>query len=205
MKPRYIKRIIRSDFPEEVQNWIDTLLYPLNSSIEQTNQILEKNVSLIDNIAADVRTFQVVGSSCISGNIIAGTNQITNSSYYNAVIDGVTYGIQANLPINGLGLPPGTTITSVSGSTITLSQISSITQSGAKFLAGGYYPLNIQHSLTFRPVSVFISNVTDLQGNPTYIAEGITPQWRLDGQNVLIDGISGLQAGRTYNITFVIL
>lgn len=205
MKPRYIKRIIKDDFPDDVKPWIDTLLYPLNSSIEQTSQILQKNISLIDNLAAEVRTLQIVGSSSITGNITQGSNVITNALYYQATIDGVNYGVHPGIAVNGLGLPPGTTITSVAGSTITLSQNSSISQTGAKYLAGGFFPLRISFNLSFRPNSVFISNVTDLQGNPTYITEGVTPQWRLEGNEIVVDGISGLQAGRTYNITFVIL
>lgn len=205
MKLISIKRILKDDFPPEVQQWIGTLLFPLNTNIEHTSEILQKNVTLTDNIAAEVKTIQVVGSSMITGNSTAGSNLITNASYYQAIIDGATYGVSANQSINGLGLPPGTVITSVNGNTLTLSQNSSISQTGAKYLSGGFFPLNIQHTLSFRPTAVFISNVTDLQGNPTYIAEGVTPQWRLDSQNVIIDGISGLQAGRTYNITFVIL
>jgi hypothetical protein len=205
MKPRYIKRIIKDDFPQEVRTWIDTLLYPLNASIEQNSQILQKNISLIDNLAAEVRTLQIVGSSLITGNSTEGSNIITDSVYYQAVIDGVNYGVQPGQPVAGLGLPPGTTVVSVSGSTITLSQNSNITQKNAKYQAGGFFPLRLSYNLSFRPTSVFVSNIADLQGNPTYISEGVTPQWRIEGRDIVIDGISGLEAGRSYNITFVIL
>lgn len=81
MKPRYIKRISKRDFPEEVQKWIDILLYPLNASIEQTGAILEKNISLYDNLSANVRTIQVSGCSQIKGDTTQGSNTILNASY----------------------------------------------------------------------------------------------------------------------------
>lgn len=205
MKPRYIKRIIKDDFPLDVQEWIDTLLYPLNSNIEQNSQILSKNISLNDNIAADVRTLTVSGSSLITANSTEGSNVLLNAQYYQAVINDITYGPQVNQPIKGLDLPPGTFITSINAGTITLSQNSLVTQTNGKYQAGGNYPLTISYTLPFRPSSILISNITDLQGNPTYIMEGVTPQWRLDGNNVIIDSISGLEAGKSYNITFVIL
>lgn len=205
MKPRYTKRIRKDDFPTDVQKWIDILLYPLNAGISETSQILEKNISLYDNIAAEVKTLRIDGCSKITADSVIGSNTVTNAVYYSATIDGITYGPSAGQSFWGFGFPPGTTISSVSGSTIVLSQTSSITQSNANYLCGGFFPLTIAQTLSFRPSSVIISNITDLQGNPTYIAEGVTPQWRFDRNNIIIDGISGLQAGRAYNITFIIL
>ena len=205
MKPRYIKRINRGDFPPEVQEWIDTLLYPLNASIEQTGAILEKNISLYDNLSANVRTLEVVGCSQIKGDTTAGGTAITNASYYQATIEDKNYGAQIGQPIKGLGLANDTTITNIVGSTITLSKPCNYTQKEAEFLSGGFFPVRIAHTLDFRPSSVIISNIIDLEGNPTFISSGVTPQWRLENKEVVIDGISGLQAGRTYSVTFVIL
>lgn len=205
MKPRSIKRINKQDFPPEVQAWIDILLYPLNASVEQTNIILSKNISLSDNIAAEVRVLRIEGCSEITASTTSGSNTLINASYYQSTIDGVNYGAQVGQAIWGLGIPPGTLITSVSGSSITMSQACTITQTNAGLLCGGFFPLRIAFTIDFRPSSVFISSVTDINGNPTYISSGVTPQWRLDGNEVVIDGISGLQAGRSYNITFVLL
>lgn len=205
MKPRYIKRISKRDFPEEVQKWIDILLYPLNASIEQTGAILEKNISLYDNLSANVRTLQVSGCSQIKGDTTQGSNTILNASYYQATIEGKNYGVQIGQPIKGLGLANDTTITNIVGSTITLSKPCNYTQKEAEFLSGGFFPVRIAYTLDFRPSSVIISNITDLEGNPTHISSGVTPQWRLENKEVVIDGISGLQAGKTYSVTFVIL
>lgn len=205
MKPRYIKRINKQDFPPEVQQWIDTLLYPLNASIEQNGQILQKNISLSDNIAAETRPLQVVGCSEIKADTTSGSSELINATYYQATIDGVNYGVQVGQKVSGLGIPPGTTILSVSGSSITLSSPCTVTQKQAGILSGGFFPLRIAYTLEFRPSSVIISSVADINGNPTFISSGVTPQWRIEGREIVIDGISGLQAGRTYNITFVIL
>jgi hypothetical protein len=205
MKPHSIKRINRQDFPVDVQSWIDILLYPLNANIEQNSLILQKNISLADNIAADVRVLQVAGCSEIKGNTTAGSNQITNASFYQATIDDVAQGVQVGQTIRGLGIPTNTVITAVSGSTVTLSNPCNLTQIGAGYLSGGFFPLRILYNLSFRPSSVIVSNITDLQGNPTFISSGVTPQWRLEEKEIIIDGISGLQAGKTYNITFLIL
>lgn len=205
MKPHSIKRINRQDFPADVQSWIDILLYPLNANIEQNSLILQKNISLNDNIAVDVRTLQVAGCSEIKGNTQQGSAQITNASYYQATIDNVAQGVQVGQTIRGLGIPTNTTITAISNTTITLSNPCNLTQIGAGYLSGGFFPIRILYNLNFRPSSVIISNITDLQGNPTFISSGVTPQWRLEEKEVVIDGISGLQAGKNYNITFLIM
>ena len=137
---------------------------------------------------------------------ILGYTKTTDLEVVNqATIDNVAQGVQVGQTIRGLGIPTNTTITAISNTTITLSNPCNLTQIGAGYLSGGFFPIRILYNLNFRPSSVIISNITDLQGNPTFISSGVTPQWRLEEKEVVIDGISGLQAGKNYNITFLIM
>lgn len=54
MKISNNKRYVVEEFPEAVRAWIDKLISPLNSFIEQVYQALSKNITLADNIKAKV-------------------------------------------------------------------------------------------------------------------------------------------------------
>lgn len=205
MKPRYIKRIIKEDFPPEIQEWIDTLLYPLNQNIEQFNDILDKNVTLNDNIIAAFKQLTITGCSMIKGDTVAGSNLIQNASYYQATIEGVNYGLQEGQSIQGVGLNSGTTVISVAGSNVGLSQNALYAQTGADFMVGGNFPLTFSHGLTVRPSVVLIVKVDDTSPLQALQTQAFSAQWDLDGNNVIVKAIPGLQAGRQYKVTFLIL
>lgn len=56
-----IKRIIKEDFPSEVQKWIDKLLVPLNNSITQVTFALTNQLTLSDNMLAVVKEITLKG------------------------------------------------------------------------------------------------------------------------------------------------
>lgn len=205
MKPRYIKRIIKEDFPEEVQEWIDTLLYPLNAQIEQTNLILEKNITLNDNIVAAFKTITIEGASVIRADTTAASNILSNVVYYQGNIDGKICGLQEGQKIQGVGIVPGTTVQTVSGSTVTLSQAVQYTQKGAEFLCGGLFPFTFQHGLTVRPEIVLLVKTEDTASIKPPLISGVTAQWELLGSSVVISSVTGLTAGRQYKLTFLVL
>lgn len=48
------KRITRADLGEDVPEWVDNLLSPLNSFIEQIYTAFNKNISIPENIASQI-------------------------------------------------------------------------------------------------------------------------------------------------------
>lgn len=204
MKPRYIKRIIKEDFPADVQKWIDILLYPLNQNIEQTNQILTKNITLNDNIVAALKTLTVTGTSVLTADSAANGLELANPSCYRATIEGSLYGLQIGQKIEGVGILPGTTVANVSA-TVTLSQPAQFDQSRAEFIVGGNFPLAFSHGLSVRPSVVLVVRVDDMASIKAPLTNGFSCTWGLDGNNVTVSAITGLQAGRTYQVTFLII
>lgn len=48
------KRITRADLGEDVPEWVDNLLSPLNSFIEQIYTAFNKNISIPENVASQI-------------------------------------------------------------------------------------------------------------------------------------------------------
>lgn len=57
-----IKRIIKENMPEEVQKWIDLLLFPLNNAISQFTYALSNQLTINDNMLGTVKTFNLTSS-----------------------------------------------------------------------------------------------------------------------------------------------
>ena len=205
MKTHYIKRIIKEDFPPKVQEWIDTLLYPLNQNIEQFNEIFSHNVNLSDNIQSTLKTVTISGSSPLRGDTVAGSATISNPAFYQASINGNLYGVQQGLAIQGVGIFTGTAISTATDTAVTLTQACQYTQKGAEFLVGGNFPITFTHGLKVKPSVVLIVKVDDQISPQTYQTQAFCPQWDVNNDNVVIKAISGLQSGRTYKITFLVL
>lgn len=203
MKPGGIKRIIKEDFPVEVQKWIDTLLYPLNQNLEQTKLILDKSVTFNDNILATFKTLTLDGSTVLTANSTAGSAVLTNPAYYQATIEDKTYGVQPNLKVAGDGVLPGTFIDKI-GTTVTLTQPVQYTQTNGEFIVGGMYPFKFSHGLSVRPSVVLVVKVEELTPLKPPLANAVFAHWDLDGDNVVLKAVSGLQAGKRYKLTFLI-
>jgi hypothetical protein len=203
MKPGGIKRIIKEDFPAEIQKWIDTLLYPLNQNIEQTKLILDKNLTFEDNILASIRTLTLDGTSLLIADSTADSNVLTNPSYYQATIDGTVYGIQPNLKVDGEGVLPDTLIAIV-GTNITLSLPVQYTQTKGEFVVGGSFPFKFAHGLTVRPSVVMVAKIEDTAILKAPLTRGVFVQWDLSGDSIVIKALTGLQAGKRYKVTFLI-
>jgi hypothetical protein len=54
MKISSNKRFVTEEFPEAIRSWIGKLISPLNSFIEQVYQTLSKNMTLADNLKAQL-------------------------------------------------------------------------------------------------------------------------------------------------------
>lgn len=203
MKPGGVKRFLKEDFPAEVQQWIDTLLYPLNQNIEQTNLILDGNVTFQDNILASIRTFTLDGTSVVTADSTAGSSVLTNPTYYQATVGDAVYGIQPNYKVAGDGVLPDTFVQSV-GSTITLTQPIQYTQTNGEFIVGGTFPFKFLHGLPVRPTVVLVVKVEEITPLKPPLARSVTAHWDLDGNQVVLKNVTGLQAGKRYKVTFLV-
>ena len=58
-----VRRIIKEDFPTEVQKWLDKLLIPLNNAIEQFTFAMNKNLTITDNFDGALSTLENVETS----------------------------------------------------------------------------------------------------------------------------------------------
>jgi hypothetical protein len=56
-----IQRLVTEDFPEQ-KKWLGKLLQPLNQFMESIYSTLNKNITIADNLAADIRTIELDGT-----------------------------------------------------------------------------------------------------------------------------------------------
>lgn len=198
-----VKRIFKEQFPPDVQKWIDQLLYPLNNAIAQFTFAFNNNITLSDNAVAVTKTFTIVGSTVFSGDMVAGAATLTNCKYYQYNAPNVTqgYGLQVNVPVQGIGIPQATLVSSISGTNVVLSAPCTATQLNAKILAGGQFPYTFQHGLATRPTILLLDSVLETSASPPTIMEGVYVDWFVNGSNIVINNITGLVAGRSYNVT----
>ena len=59
MKLPNFRRLIKSDYKEDFQELVETLSFSLNNGIEVLYQVLNKSVSLKDNVACTVKELEV--------------------------------------------------------------------------------------------------------------------------------------------------
>lgn len=271
-----VKRIYKEQFPNDVQKWIDQLLYPLNNALSQFVFAFNNNITLSDNLIAATKSFTLTGTSIITGDTTTGSNTIQNAEYYQYTpTNGTNYGVQNNLIVQGIGItsgttisniydmvfsttatiptvtssspkvltsvvgasnfqigqaitgpgiPSGTVITAVGSTTLTMSNPSSLstaitgavitttpsillsnpvtaTQKNAKIIVGGQFPYSFQHGLASRPTILLLDSCIESTANPPPATEGIYIDWAVSGSNIIINNITGLTAGRSYNIT----
>ena len=207
MKVTNIKRIIKEQMPTDVQKWIDQLLFPLNNAISQFTYALTNQLTITDNFLGSIRTIQISGSSVLTGDTSAGSSTIANASYsqYNPIGSVNQYGIQKGAAVVGVGIPASAVITNISGTNVTISQNANATQIGGKFQVGGSYPITFTHNLAVKPQIMWIVSAAEVASSPVILTEGLFPDWYTNGADIIVRNISGLEAGRTYNITFAIL
>ena len=69
------------------------------------------------------------------------------------------------------------------------------------------FPLTFKHGLSVKPGILFIGYIADTSSNPAIFTTAPFAQWHIptDTTSVVIDTITGLDATKTYNVTFVIL
>lgn len=65
MKLTFLKRFLVEDFPSQ-QAWIGELLNPLNQAFEQLSQALNKNLTIGDNLDAEIQEITFTGSDTVS-------------------------------------------------------------------------------------------------------------------------------------------
>lgn len=51
-----VKRLLREDFTDVEGEWVDRLIYPINSFNEQVYSLLDKSITIDDNIVGDIYT-----------------------------------------------------------------------------------------------------------------------------------------------------
>lgn len=56
-----IQRLVLEDFPTDERKWLGKLLQPVNQFFESVYSALNRNLSLADNLSADVRTVELDG------------------------------------------------------------------------------------------------------------------------------------------------
>lgn len=61
MKLTNIRRIIKEDFPSDIQKWIDKLLIPLNNAIAQFTFAMNNQLTITDNFLAEIKVIQLRG------------------------------------------------------------------------------------------------------------------------------------------------
>lgn len=61
------KRITRADLGEDVPEWVDNLLSPLNSFIEQIYTAFNKNISIPENVASQLVQLDINTTATYSG------------------------------------------------------------------------------------------------------------------------------------------
>lgn len=65
MKLSNIKRLLVEDFPSQAE-WIDKLLVPLNTFVDQVSQALDRGLTIGDNLDQQVNQITFLGADTIS-------------------------------------------------------------------------------------------------------------------------------------------
>lgn len=196
MRLRNIKRLIKEEFPEEVRGWIDKLLSTLNLFMEDVYRLHDKNITITDNIDGQVNNFTFDGSVIVKGDTLTSSSTITNV-FFNP--EGATVG----QTISGRGIPAGTKVNSVSGSTITISNNPTIASNGEIFTVGGTFPIIYRYNRPTRPQIVSVGQISTQSGE--LIGYPVTVEWEFLNGSVYINNITGLKAGEKYLITLMTL
>lgn len=75
-------------------------------------------------------------------------------------------------------------------------------------ITDGNYPITFTPT-TANPASIMVTQITDVdsKGTPTgtTISNGVSIDWLMSGSNVAINKITGLTAGRTYNLKLLLM
>lgn len=196
MRLRNIKRLIKEEFPEEVRGWIDRLLSTVNLFMEDVYRLHDKNINIVDNLDGQVNTFTFDGSVVIDGTTLTSSQNITNV-LFNA--DGCTPG----QVITGPGIPAGTRVSSVSGTTVTITNTPTIASPRAVFTVGGTFPIIFRYNRTNRPQIVSVGQI--LNQNGEVITLPVSLNWTFRDGSIFINNITGLKAGNKYFITIMSL
>ena len=99
-----LKRLLIEDFPDQ-QEWISKLILPLNEFMQNVINALNRDLTLSDNLRANLKTLRITGSSTVSGDIYADSNVIFRPSSLE--------GLVAKLPVENENIPAGTTVSSI--------------------------------------------------------------------------------------------
>lgn len=196
MRLRNIKRLIKEEFPEDIRSWIDKLLSTVNLFMEDVYRLHDKNINISDNLDGQVNTINFDGSVIIEGNTLTSSSSITN----------VLFNAQGATPgqvINGPGIPAGTRVSSVSGTTVNLTNNPTVASTNAKFTVGGSFPIIFRYNRTTRPQIVCIGQILDQSGN--LIVNPVTLEWQFNNGSIFINNVTGLKAGQKYLMTVMTL
>jgi hypothetical protein len=191
-----IKRLLVEDFPDQ-QEWIGKLLIVLNDFMQATSNALDKNLTITDNFNQQVKTLTIVGNSSIQGTLTATANTITNCTS--------TLGMTAGMVIKGVGIPDGTTISSISGATITISANATVSSVGTPIIVGNNFPITFQSTLTTKVIGILPVNVFDTGSNPLVMSQPVYADWEQNNNTIIINNLSGLVVGTQYQVTFVVI
>jgi len=196
-KPPSVRRLLVEDFPPEQRQWIGTLLQILNQFMDQTGFALGKNVSFVDNVYVDIKELTFKGNANIKGTIAAASNSITNISS--------NYNLKTGVSITGDGIPSNTTITAVSGSTLTISNNATKTIVGVPVLIGNNYPLFFRYTLSTAPLAVQILDISENSPSGRVMTESPFIDWDYDGDQIRVNNITGLRLDVNYKIKMGVL
>jgi len=92
------------DFPEQ-QDWIQDLIQPLNEFMQSVINALSSDLTLTENLRANIKTLRITGSSNITGDIISGSSTIFNPSSLE--------GLRSRLFLEGTGVSSEAEISSI--------------------------------------------------------------------------------------------
>lgn len=195
-RPPSIRRLLVEDFPADQRTWIGKLLQVLNQFMDETGFALSKNVSLRENTYVQIKELEFIGNATILGTISSGSPNMTNVSSTVSLTNGML--------LTGDGIPLNTTISSIAGNTITMSANATSTSVGVLVVVGDHFPITFKYELSTRPVAVLLANISENVDNPSILTNAITIDWEYDGNNIIINHISGLKANQNYFASFLV-
>lgn len=191
------KLLLVEDFPAEVQSWIDKIIRPLNLFMEETVTALNKQLTYGENFLAQIKDTEVIGNAIVSGTLTLGS----------AVIESVssTVNITSGYAITGTGIPVSTVVLSVSGNTITMNKVATISKVES-ITIGNNFPISFQYTLNVKPIGLFIVDAFEMNtGNPEIMKQALYADWEYSAGNIIINSVTGLKLQQKYSIKFIII
>ena len=97
------KKITRADLGNDIPDWVDNLLEPLNSFIEQIYTSFNRNITLPENVASQIISLQIITTSHYNSGEFPSVNfKRTLAKKVNLLIIGKAVESQNSIFTNGV-------------------------------------------------------------------------------------------------------